>query len=219
MRALSGFDFHVPIDIISVVRYNVFVLGVGFMVINELLGQKGMTKYRLAKESRIPHTTVLDICSGKVNIKKATGETLYKIAQTLGVSIEDLLEDSMEYRQGFEAYKSSICHLVKNVGDFAFIVNSLKSGEIRRLFNKKWYPECLYLLAMVDYLSRENGLPVCSEYSDIRATRLSETIYPSSVVAMSVLSRSNKPKQDSHMQAIPEFLRFNIVESEVRNVC
>ena len=189
------------------------------MMINELLKQKGMTKYRLAKESRVPHTTVLDICNGKVNIKNCTGETLYKLARALGVSIEDLLADSMEYRQSFDAYKSNICHMVKDMGDVAFIIKILESGKIEQLYKKKWYPECLYLLAMVDYLSRVNGLPICNEYDEIRAARLREPIYPSSIIAMSVFSQSEQPKIDSYKQAIPEFLRFNIIENEVRNVC
>ena len=165
------------------------------MVINELLKQKGMTKYRLAKESRVPHTTVLDICNGKVDIKKCAGETLYKLANTLNVNIEDLLADSMEHRQSFETYKSNICHMVKDMGDIAFIIKTLESGKIRELYKKKWYPECLYLLAMLDYLSRENGLPICNEYNDIRVARLHEPIYPSSIIAMSVLSRSEQPKK------------------------
>ena len=72
---------------------------------------------------------------------------------------------------------------------------------------------------MVDYLSRENGLPICNEYNEIRAARLREPIYPSSIIAMSVFSQSEQPKIDSYTQAIPEFLRFNIIENEVRNVC
>ena len=124
----------------------------------------------------------------------------------------------MEYRADFEIFKSNVCHLVKEMGDINFIIETLETDKIRQLYEKKWYPESLYLLAMVDYLSRENDLPICAEYSDIRSVRLRETIYPSSVIAMSVFGRSEQPKQDSYEQAIPEFIRFNIVENEVRNV-
>ena len=71
---------------------------------------------------------------------------------------------------------------------------------------------------MVDYLSRENGLPLCEDYGDIRKARLREPIYPSSVIAMSAASRSDNPKSESARNAIPEFLMFNIIESEVRRV-
>ena len=108
--------------------------------------------------------------------------------------------------------------MVKDMGDIDFIIDTLESDKIRKLYQKKWYPESLYLLAMVDYLCRENDLPVCDDYRDIRATRLREPVYPSSVIVMSAFSQSDQPKKDSYMQAIPEFIRFNIVESEVRNV-
>jgi len=128
------------------------------------------------------------------------------------------INKSLEYRADFDIFKSNVCHLVKDMGDIEFIIETLETDKIRKLYQKKWYPESLYLLAMVDFLSRENGLPVCAEYSDIRTARLREPIYPASVIAMSAFGRSEQPKQDSYAQAIPEFIRFNIVEGEVRNV-
>ena len=144
------------------------------MMINNLLAQKNMTKYRLSKVSGVPFTTVSEITTGKSKIKNCTGDTLYRLSKALDMSIEDLLADSMEYRHGFDAYKSSICHKVKDLGDIEFIIDTLESDKIRMLYQKQWYPESLYLLAMVDYLSRENDLPICAEYSDIRAARLRE---------------------------------------------
>jgi len=188
------------------------------MNINDLLQQKKMTKYKLSKASGVPFTTVSEVTTGKTKIKNCTGDTLYRLAKALGVTIEDLLADSMEYRQSFDTFKSNVCHMVKDMGDIDFIINTLESDKIRKLYQKRWYPESLYLLAMVDYLSRENDLPICEDYNDIRAARLREPIYPSSVIAMSAFSRSDQPKQNSYAQAIPEFKRFNIVESEVRNV-
>jgi len=188
------------------------------MNINELLTQKNVTKYRLSKQSGVPFATISDICTGKAKIEKCAAGTLYKLSKALDVTMEDLIADSMEYRQSFETFKSNVCHQVKNIGDIDFIIDTLASDKIRKLFQKRWYPESLYLLAMVDYLSRENDLPICDEYSDIRSARLCEPIYPSSVIAMSAFSHSDQPKQNSYVQAIPEFKRFNIVESEVRNV-
>ena len=188
------------------------------MTINELLTQKRMTKYKLSKTSGVPFTTVSEISTGKTKIKNCTGDTLYRLAKALEVTIEDLLADSMEYRHSFDTYKSNICHKVKDMGDIGFIIETLDSDKIRKLYQRKWYPESLYLLAMVDYLCRENDLPICADYSDIRAARLCEPVYPSSVVAMCAFSHSDQPKKDSYAQSIPEFLRFNIVESEVRNV-
>ena len=68
------------------------------MSIQELIVQSGMTKYRVAKQSGIPYATLNDLCSGKTSIEKCSGETLYRLAKTLGVSIEQLLERVMEQK-------------------------------------------------------------------------------------------------------------------------
>jgi len=188
------------------------------MNINELLEQKNITKYRLSKSSGVPQTTIVDICSGKTRIEKCAADTVYKLAKALDVPMETLVENDMEYRTEFEVYKSNVCHMVKDMGDMDFIIDTLESDRIKKLYHKRWYPESLYLLAMVDYLSRENDLPLCNEYSDMRKARLSEPVFPASIVAMSAASKSDKPKKDSLNAAIPEFMRFNIIESEIRNV-
>lgn len=66
------------------------------MTIAEALKEKDMTQYRLAVQSGVPHATLSDILSGKTRIEKCSGETLYKLASVLGVSIEELIEESME---------------------------------------------------------------------------------------------------------------------------
>ena len=188
------------------------------MNINTMLARKGMTKYRLAKTSGVPQTTVIDICSGKANIKNCSGETIYKLAKALDVSMESLIADSLEYRPSFETFKSNVCHMVKDMGDLDFLINVLETGRIRELYERGWYAESLYLLAMVDYISRENDFPLCSEYDDIRCAKLQRTIYPAGVLAMCAAWGSDDPKSDSLRESIPEFLRHNIVEAEVRNV-
>lgn len=118
----------------------------------------------------------------------------------------------------FELFKSNVCHRVKETGDIPFIIETLKSNNIRRLYNNQQYAKAMYLLAMVDYLSRENELPLCSEYNDIRRQKLSRTIYPESIIAYAEAVGSDSVMQKCYQNAIPEFIRFNIVENEVRNV-
>lgn len=66
------------------------------MGINRILTESGMTKYKLAKLSGVPHATLNDICSGKTRIEKCSGETLYKLAKALQVTMETLLAPTME---------------------------------------------------------------------------------------------------------------------------
>lgn len=192
------------------------------MTINAMLDQQKMTKYRLAKESGIPHATISDICSGKTQIEKCSAETLYKIAKVLSVSIEDLIRDRMEapqeHRSTFDVFKSNVCHRVKDIGDIDFIIEVLESNIIRQYYEKKWIPESLYLLAMVDYLSRLNDLPTAVELNDLRSKKLAKPLYPMSVVLADAVSRTTTHADRSIKAAIPEFMRFNIVESEIRNV-
>lgn len=68
------------------------------MSINEIIVQSGMTKYRIAKLSGIPHATLNDLCTGKTRIEKCSGETLYRLSKALQVSIELLLESAMEQK-------------------------------------------------------------------------------------------------------------------------
>ena len=127
--------------------------------------------------------------------------------------------DEERKRPSFDVFKSNICHQVKDLGDIPFIIQLLQSNQIRELYEKKWYPEALYLLAMLDYLSRENNVPICKNYNDIRSSKLQTLLFPSSVVILCKTMKSDEPKKEIIRMAIPEFLRFNIVESEVRNVC
>ena len=71
---------------------------------------------------------------------------------------------------------------------------------------------------MLDYISRQNDIPLCDEYDDLRRCRLEKPIYPASIRAISVASKSDAAMERAAAAAIPEFKRFNIIENEVRNV-
>jgi hypothetical protein len=141
----------------------------------------------------------------------------------LTMTINEFLEtykqsEHDEYRCSFEIFKSNICHFVKDMGALDFIVDILENDTIRKLYNKKWYPEALYLLAMLDYLSRLNDLPICTNYNDIRKTKLERVIYPTGILLMAAVMNDEKIKEEAVKNAIPEFIKFNIVENEIDKV-
>lgn len=206
------------LDIITVYRYNICMVG-DEIVINAIMEKKSITKYRLAKNSEVPYTTISDICNGKTQLEKCSAETVYRIAKELDVPMEYLLEPYFEERCTFDLFKSNVCHRLKEIGDIAFIIEVLEKDDIRKYYDRKWHPESLYLLAMLDYLSRLNDVPLCTRYADLRACKLQKTIYPSSVlIAATVSLHKSRIKEEARRASIPEFIRFNIVESEVRNV-
>lgn len=79
-------------------RYTDIIVVVIIMSINEILIQTGMSKYRLQKLSGVPHATLSDLCSGKTQIEKCSGETLYRLAKALQVPMELFLESIMEQK-------------------------------------------------------------------------------------------------------------------------
>lgn len=193
------------------------------MYLNDILNQRNMSRYMLSKRSGVPQSTVSEICSGKAKIEKCSADTLYKISKALNVTMESLIEKEMEaqnapQRASFEVFKSNVCHLLKDKGDIDFVLDTLTSDEVRSLYNREWYAECFYLLAMVDYISRENGIPLCTGYNDIRKCKLQDTVFPVSTVLFDKALNTEKNKRESLSKAIPEFLKFNIVECEVRDV-
>lgn len=190
-------------------------------MLNQLLEQKKVSKYRLWKDSGVPQSTISDICTGKTRIEKCSAETIFRLAKALGVSMEDLITSAMEEkdRPAFELFRSNVCHRVKDMGDVPFLIDALSNDFVKKLYNKKWYPEALYLLAMIDYISRVNDVPLCTNYDDLRKIKLENTIYPTDVTMLCTALHTDAPKKQCMQTAIPEFLRFNIVECEVRDVC
>ena len=65
------------------------------MIIDDLLKKQNMTRYRLAVQSGVPHTTLNDICSGKTKLEKCSAETVYKLAKALNVPMELLTENGI----------------------------------------------------------------------------------------------------------------------------
>ena len=195
------------------------------MALKELLKSRNMSVYQCSKESRVPYTTLADLVNGKTKIGRCSVETVYKLSKVFHLTMEELLENDIgnefevPYRSSFEIFKSNVCHIVKDKGDIDFIVDVLRENEIRMYWNRKWYPESFYLLAMVDYyLCRENDLALCQDYDDIRKHKLAEPIYPRDIMVAVKLNPALDERKSSWDNAIPEFLKYNIVEGEIRNV-
>ena len=91
-------------------------------------------------------------------------------------------------RSSFDVFKSNICHLVKDKGELSFIRDMLCSDEVNKLYEREWYAECLYLLAMIDYLSCKNDIPLYNGYDKLRTGKLNKVLYPSDIIAMYTLS-------------------------------
>lgn len=118
--------------------------------------------------------------------------------------------------QDFELFKGNIKNKIKNDGQLNFIHQTLISNEIETLWNKENALCSLYLLSMVDYLSRLNGIPQYSEYDYIRKHKMEKIVYPLSLRTYSIIM--NISEKSITENAIPEFLIHNIVEGDIFNV-
>lgn len=96
------------------------------MIINTLLKKNNMTRYRLAVEAGIPHATLSDICSGKTRIERCSAETVYKLAKTLGVSMELLTEDSIRETRKEATYEHGLPEYLQH--DLDAYKKGLKEG-------------------------------------------------------------------------------------------
>ena len=184
-----------------------------------ILEEEGLTIYECSKISGIPYSTLSDIIKGKTPMERISFKTARALAKALDISMEELYDrTNVPKRMSFENFKSSVCHELKELGDLGFIARTLEENMIMDYYHREWYPECLYLLAMLDYVSKENGIALCSDYDDIRKITLSEIIYPASILALTMVSGNKRALKIARDNAIPEFMKFNIVESEIRNV-
>lgn len=126
------------------------------------------------------------------------------------------MEENVFSRQRFEVFKGNVYNRIKEYGQIGFIKKILLSDNIEEYWNNGNSLYALYLLAMVDYLSRINKIPLYSKYDNIRQYQMEDRIYPLSIIISAKIE--NKDKDEFISDAIPEFLRFNIVEGDVFNV-
>jgi len=126
--------------------------------------------------------------------------------------------DFCNKRSSFDVFKSNICHYLKSVGELDFIKEILCTNVPQTLYDKKWFAECLYLIALTDYLSRKNNIPIYTGYDSLRMCKLSEPLYSSSIYMLYLLTKDESILTDSFNNSIPEFKRFNIVENEIENI-
>lgn len=97
------------------------------MVIDELLQRRGMTKYRLAVDAGVPYATLNDICNGKTKLEKCSAETVYRLAKTLGVPVEMLVESGLHAAQRERSYEYGLPDYLQH--DLDAYKDGLKHGS------------------------------------------------------------------------------------------
>lgn len=125
-------------------------------------------------------------------------------------------EKNMYTSQDFEVFKGNVYVRIQENGSLDFISKILVSNVIEEYWNDQNTLYAIYLLAMVDYLSKMNGVPLYSKYDYMRKYKLKDRIYPLSITISAKID--NKSEEEYIDDAIPEFLKYNIVEGDTFNV-
>ena len=201
------------------------------MYLNELMNACHMSRAELSARSNIPESTLRDILNGKAQLDRCEAATLYNIAYALDVSVEDILEgywDALERDapsrtsvhdenslMNFYVLADSMLSRLRATGDLAFIDGIDQNGWIERLYQGREYRCALFLLGMMDYLCRKNGVRQVALYDEYRKVRLDGPVY-----ALRTLNVNDddgafqRARTEAENNAIPELGRFGIYMTE-----
>ena len=185
------------------------------MYIKQYLEDNSISIYKVANSALVAYPTVFNIVNGKVDILNCALGVVKKIADALNLTIDELLT-LCDKNHSFNLFRSEQCHLVNRIGEIDYVIDLLEKKKIDYYWKLDMKAEAFYLLAMLDYLSRRNGLPKCTEYEDIRRYKLEKTVFPADT-ELSEKLLGKDAQQEALDHAIPEFLNFNIVECEIIN--
>ena len=201
------------------------------MYLNELMNACHMSRAELSARSNIPESTLRAILNGKAQLDRCEAATLYNIAYALDVSVEDILEgywdalerdapartsvhDENSLMNFYVLVDSMLCRL-RATGDLAFIDGIDQNGWIERLYQSGQYRCALFLLGMMDYLCRKNGVRQVAQYDEYRKARLDGPVY-----ALRTLNVNDddgafqRARTEAENNAIPELGRYGIYMTE-----
>lgn len=123
------------------------------------------------------------------------------------------------YSKDFECFKSNVCHLLKDLGDLEFIRRILIDDPISQFVKSRHAGWALYLLATLDHVSKENDIPRCTRYDSLRKTKLKELAIPAGIKISAELLGNRTVLKKAQKNALPEFLKYNILEGDIHDVC
>ena len=185
-------------------------------MVKEELKKRKLSVYECSRLSNIPYTTLLELVNNKSKFENCSIKTIVKLSDALKIPLSELISMELEYRMPFEEFKSEICHKLKSLGHIGFLKDILSSNIIIDYYNKHWYEECYYTLALTDYRLEQNHIPLAKEYHFLRNKKLKNILYPRDIIMTSKIT--NKKTEKSILEkAMPAFLKYNIVETDIND--
>lgn len=191
-------------------------------MLKQYLKNMGISIYKLSKESGVSYSTLHDIVSGKSDYKNVSIDIFNRLSYSLNVSMDELYSvfnvlNNYTYNDDFDLFKSNICQELKFLGDKSFIKKYLLSNDINKYILEYNYLYALYLVALIDYLSKKNSISLYKGFNDLRKMRLEKIYYPKSIVIEYEILKNNVLVFE-YKNAIEEFKKYNIIEKEIEKV-
>lgn len=142
-----------------------------------------------------------------------------RINDVYDLRLKRLLSGNLSY----DVFRSEICHMYHFDGDYEFIKKVMRSNLVMVLWNNHEYAKSLYSLAMIDYISWKNGVPLYEGYAEMRACKSEKILYPGGIVLLDKIEHSHRNRDEaievcSHDQCGKFFFRHNIIERSIEDV-
>lgn len=185
------------------------------MKIKDILEEKKISIYQASHLSGVPYSTISDLCHEKTDIRKVNAQTLYQLAHFFNMSSDELFEKLIIKpfsAEDFEIFKSNVCHKLKKLGDFEFIKDNINNDYVSMYWNLNMYPEAFYYLALVDYLSDKNDIPIWNKYREYRKQKLRNPVFP---LWITINEMTEEEAKKELQDVMPEFLKYNIYEGMI----
>lgn len=180
----------------------------------ELLKDKNITGYSLAKLTGIPYTTINDLINYRTLPKNISLDHALRIARVLDISVEELNDIEGAPMTNFDFFRTNLLNDINLMGPNKWISKVVKNKVIDFYYKNGGLPHALFTLAMLDYLSRKKHLSTYQKrYNDLRKIKLDQVLF----TGVSIIS-FNSIEEAERLLAIkiePEFRRHNIVELDV----
>ena len=199
------------------------IVGEATYMLRSVLNDKNISLYQLEKASHISHATLNDIYNERSNIDNCSILIMSKIAASLNMDIDDLYKkltyrdlSLFTYNEDFDLFKSDTLQRLKREKEEDFIKRMATTDVINNYYRNNKYKEALYLLALLDYLSKKNSLPLLKQYDYLRDYKLDKVYVSKSLYLL--LAYKSTTVTSIYKECIKEFLKYNIVEAEIDNV-
>lgn len=170
------------------------------MNIKEYLRENHISVREMSVITSIPYSTLNDIVNRRVNLEECQYRTLKKIAAFLKISIEELVYEN----EDFQTFRNKLHHDLKSCGEVEVILEILEKRKIDYYLLHEDMLKAMYLLSLVDYLSKQNEVPLCKEYAELRKQSLKEPYYVGDQI-----------DNCNYEDCIQEFVKHNIYEGEL----